>query len=195
MRARPRPNLKRPSADKRGAADLALLALCFIGGAACGAFIGAGSLYAGETLALEGGAVYGSDSFWPLLFACSKYHLAVIAAATSLLGMAAIPAAFAARGFALSCTAASIAAAYPERALALILLILGLPSVLAVPSLFLLGHEGLSFSRRIRLSFGRRPALPDYRDRAIPLTVSLAALPLAALAELSAVPALLARLL
>lgn len=84
-------------------------------------------------------------SFLGLLFSCSKYHLLVLLLSTSLFGVALIPVALAFRGFVLACTAAYIASAYPEQGVALTLVVLGLPSLLTVPGLFIVAFDGACF--------------------------------------------------
>ena len=169
---------------------LAILCAAFLAGAVMGAFTS--SAAAGEAAAAigEDGQVYGYDTFLEHLFGCAKYHVLVLLFATSVFGAVLIPAALAFRGFALACSAAGIAAAYPGRGVLLAAVALGLPAVLTVPALFLLAFDGFAFSARLSaLCLRRTPPAPFLRgdDRAL---AAAAALFLAAAVECFAVPPL-----
>lgn len=123
---------------------LAVTLFSFVIGVAAGTIIGGGAQ--SESVLLDDGSIYAAGSFLELLFSCSKYHLLIILFATSFLGTALIPFTCALRGFVLSCTAASILAAFPGDAAALVLIVLGLPSLLTVPCLFILACGGLRLS-------------------------------------------------
>ena len=114
---RPAVRLAPGRAGPAGLAPLILAILCaaFLAGAVLGAFTS--SAAAGEAAAAigEDGQVYGYDTFLEHLFGCAKYHVLVLLFATSVFGAVLIPAALAFRGFALACSAAGIAAAYPGR--------------------------------------------------------------------------------
>lgn len=66
--------------------------------------------------------------------------------------------------------------AYPEAGTALSLIVLGLPALLTVPSLFVTAHWGEMFSLRLLAGFTRRP-LPAQRmprdNRALAVVVML----------------------
>ena len=165
---------------------LLIISAAFIAGAVGGSLLGSGELSAAEGV-LPG---YGSDSYFSLLFSCAKYHLIVLLFSTSLAGVLLIPATLAFRGFALSCTAAFVASAYPEQGIALVLVVLGLPALLTVPSLFIVAYGGELFSARLVSHYVRRPLPPRYRrgeDRALAVAVMLLA---AAAIECFAVPPL-----
>lgn len=155
---------------------LSILAACFIAGAVAGALAGSGQLPAGEEILPGDGSVYGYGTYAGLLFNCARYHLFVLLFSTSLLGGLLIPATLAFRGFALSCSAAWMVEAYPEAGTALSLIVLGLPALLTVPSLFVTAHWGEMFSLRLLAGFTRRP-LPAQRmsgdNRALAVVVML----------------------
>ena len=155
---------------------LSILAVCFIAGAVAGALAGSGQLPAGEEILPGDGSVYGYGTYAGLLFNCARYHLFVLLFSTSLLGGLLIPATLAFRGFALSCSAAWMVEAYPEAGTALSLIVLGLPALLTVPSLFVTAHWGEMFSLRLLAGFTRRP-LPAQRmsgdNRALAVVVML----------------------
>ena len=106
---------------------LLLLCAAFLAGAAGGSLLGSAESAAAEGVLPGDGSVYGADGYFSLLFSCAKYHLLVLLFSTSLAGVLLIPATLAFRGFALSCTAACVASAYPEQGTALVLVVLGLP--------------------------------------------------------------------
>ena len=168
---------------------LLLLCAAFLAGAAGGSLLGSAES-AAEGVLPGDGSVYGADGYFSLLFSCAKYHLLVLLFSTSLAGVLLIPATLAFRGFALSCTAAYVASAYPEQGVALILVVLGLPALLTVPSLFVVAFGGELFSARLVSHYVRRPIPPRYRrgeDRALAVAVMLFA---AAAVECFAVPPL-----
>lgn len=141
---------------------LFLLCAAFIGGAAAGTALCSAEFTGAENVLSGDGGVYGYSSFAGLLFSCAKYHLLVLLLSTSLLGVLLIPGVLAFRGFVLACTAAYITSAYPEHGAALTLVVLGLPSLLTVPGLFLLAFDGLCFSSRLAAQHLRRPLPPRY---------------------------------
>lgn len=143
---------------------LILLVLCvaFVGGAAAGSSFSSGEFSSAENVLSSSGEIYGYDNFLGLLLSCSKYHLLVLLLSTSLFGVALIPVALAFRGFVLACTAAYIASAYPEQGVALTLVVLGLPSLLTVPGLFIVAFDGACFSSRLLAQYVRRPVSPRY---------------------------------
>lgn len=169
-----------------------LLFISFIAGAVLGSLAGTRQIAvsAAEHILLDGGSIYGADGFFSLLFLCSRYHLLVLLFGTSLLGVVMIPAAFALRGFVLSCTAVSIASSYPNGGVALALVILGIPSLLTVPSLFVVGSHSLGFSSRLVSLYDRRPPTPSGGSAVTDLLLCAGALVLAAAIEYSVIPML-----
>lgn len=139
---------------------LFLLCAAFIGGAAAGTALSPEGYAGAEKVLGADGAVYGYTSFAGLLFSCAKYHLMVLLLATSLFGVLLIPAVLAFRGFVLACTAAYIASAYPGQGAVLTLVVLGLPSLLTVPGLFILAFDGFCFSSGLLGQHLRRPVPP-----------------------------------
>lgn len=156
-------------------AALVFAAAFFLAGAFAGAFAGSSALPAGEEILPGDGSIYGYGTFAGLLLSCSKYHLAVLIFSTSLLGVLFIPAVLAFRGFALACSTAWLASVYPERGAALALIILGLPSLLTVPALFVTAQWGELFALRLLSFFTHRPlsAPPPRRDNRVLAVVLL----------------------
>jgi hypothetical protein len=174
-----------------------LIFLAFVAGAVLGSFAGTRQIAASvaEHILPDGGSVYGADGFFALLYLCARYHLLVLLFGTSLLGVVMIPAACAIRGFVLSCTAVSIASVYPENGAMLVLVVLGLPSLLTVPSLFIIGSHSLSFSFRLVSLYDRRPAGPADGSAIPDFLLSAGALVLAAAVEKSLIPILVTMIL
>lgn len=156
---------RKPPAQTVNLWSLLVLAACFLAGAAAGSLMSTGNLTlaAREAVFLDGGSIYGTADFLPLLLSCAKYHIAVVLCATSLLGVVLIPVIAVFRGFALACTAVSVAASGAGNGFLLTAVVLGLPSLLTVPALFLLGCDGMRFSGRLMLlSEGEIPASPPH---------------------------------
>ena len=141
---------------------LFLLCAAFLGGAAAGTALSSGEFSGAESVLGGEGAVYGYDSVAGRLLSCTKYHLMTLLFSTSIVGVLLIPAALAFRGFVLACTAAYIASAYPEQGVALTLVVLGLPSLLTVPGLFVVAFDGACFSSRLLAEHLRRPVAARY---------------------------------
>lgn len=181
---------RRRGAESRGGAALLALFAAFLAGCALGTVLGADRFSeTGSAAFLDIESIYGSGGFLPLLFACAKYHLAVAFCALSLLGVALIPCILAARGFVFACTAAAIVSAYPGvNGVLLTLIILGLPSLLTLPCLFLLGRDGLAISAGLLALFDRRAPSPLRYDAASDGLVCAAALVAAAALETFVVP-------
>ncbi len=137
-----------------------VLAAFFVVGAVAGTLLSRlpAGFPLGEGVVFQDGQVYAASGFFGLLLSCAKHHLLVLALGTSLLGVAFIPAVFAVRGFTLACTAATILLAYPEQGVLLSFVVLGLPSLLTVPSLFVLGYICVFSSTRLIALCGRRTA-------------------------------------
>ena len=169
---------------------LVILVAFFLIGSIGGSIIGTGQLSAGESLFLDDGNIYGYDNYLGLLVSCSKYHIFALLFSTSLLGVLLIPLTMAFRGFVLSCTVASIAAAYPTHSFALIVVVLGIPAVFTVPGLFIIGFEGMLFSERLLSLYGRRTPRPEYGRRGNRVLAAFILAAAAAAAELLVVPAI-----
>ncbi len=169
---------------------LILLCCAFIGGAAAGTALSSSEFSGAESVLSGDGGVYGYDSFAGLFFSCAKYHLFVLLLSTSIIGVFLIPAALAFRGFVLACTTAYIASAYPDQGAALTLVVLGLPSALTVPGLFIVGFDGACFSWRLLAQHLRRPTAPRYSRGENRLAAVAVMLILAAAVERFVVPQL-----
>ena len=174
----------------RASGILLVLLGAFLLGCVLGTLLGADRFSeTGAEVFSDKNNIYGSDGFLSLLFSCCKYHLAVALLSTSLLGAALIPCVIAARGFVFACTAAAIAASYPGAdGVLLVLIVLGIPSLITLPCLFMLGRDGFCMSAGLLAVFDRRSPYPLRFDAAWDGLVCAAALIAAAAMETFVVP-------
>jgi len=137
---------------------LALLFLCFLLGSVLGCFVGSGA-EAGAveiTQMISESTPTGIWGFLRCLGTAGQYHMIVLLAATSVLGVFVIPATSFFRGYFLSCAAAAAIASLPEHGVAAAMISCGISAILTVPSLFLLELDGFGLSKRLRaLSAGK----------------------------------------
>jgi len=84
-----------------------------------------------------------------LFFNYSRFHLVALLLGTSVFGLATLPVLSCAKGYALSCTAASIISCYPDKGLVMAAVILGIPAILSLPCYFVIAIEGFLSSARI----------------------------------------------
>lgn len=126
-----------------------LIFACFTIGCVVGAFFGSGFSAAGviDTYLLDTPLETGGLLLKSLRFV--RFHLLVLFLATSFAGVALVPALALIKGFAFSCTSATIISAYPNNGIIMSLIILGLPSLFSVPSFICLCD--FAFSRSARL--------------------------------------------
>lgn len=174
---------------------LIVMALAFVAGSVLGSILGTGAMGIAEPVLLTEGRVYAYEGFPALFLSCCGYYLAALFFASSLLGLALIPATLALRGFVLSCTAASLAAAYPGCRWALTFAVLGLPAAFSVPGLFIVGFEGMRFSGRLLSVYMRRAPAPAFPDSGVRIAEAFALAAVAAAAELLVVPGLVSLIL
>lgn len=137
---------------------LILLLLCFLSGSLLGCFVGGGIESGTDEIAqmVSGGEVPGFWGFLHRLCTVSQYHVIVLLAATSVIGVFVIPVTSFFRGYFLSCAAAATIASLPEHGIAAAWVSCGINALLTVPSLFLLELDGFGLSKRLRaLSAGK----------------------------------------
>lgn len=137
---------------------LLFLILCFLMGSVLGCFVGSGAVSGAEAITqlLSEDGIRSVIGYLHCLWTVGWYHLVVLLAATSLLGVFIIPATVFLRGYFLSCTAAATIAVLPEHGIITALIGCGISAVLTMPSLLLLSMDGYSLSKRLRaLSMGR----------------------------------------
>lgn len=154
---------------------LALLFLCFLLGSVLGCFVGSGVESEAEeiTQLISKSPNPGIIGYLRSLWLVSRYHIVVLLAATSLLGVLVIPLTAFLRGYFLTCAAAAVIAALPEHGVAAALISCGIGAVLTIPSLFLLELDGFALSKRLRaLSAGKTD---HFSNRNIPQHLGIAA--------------------
>lgn len=84
-----------------------------------------------------------------VFFGFSRFHLVAFLLGSSFLGLALLPVLSCIRGYALSCTAASIISSYPEKGVIMAAVILGIPALLSIPCFFVVSIDGYMSSVRI----------------------------------------------
>ena len=88
-------------------------------------------------------------SYFRILLHFIRFHLVVILLASSFLGIALLPLTSCLRGYALSCTAATIISADSKNGLIMALLTLGIPAIFSLPCFFVMSVDGYLSSKRI----------------------------------------------
>ncbi|MBP8640692.1 MAG: stage II sporulation protein M [Oscillospiraceae bacterium] len=84
-----------------------------------------------------------------VFFHFTRFHLVAFLLASSFYGIALLPVLSCIRGYALSCTAATIMSCYPSNGLIMALVILGIPALISLPCFFTISIEGFMSSSRI----------------------------------------------
>lgn len=157
------------------AASLLLLAL--LAGIAVGSAVGMFSLEGGQARELQDyvASRFPHSSFFSALLESSGGFLLLIFAATSWLGVAAVPILVFLRGYLLSCSVSAMYALYSFRGMAFALLLCGIPALLAVPCFYCAACDAFSSSRSLlRLRFdGASPRERSRLFRRIPLIATV----------------------
>lgn len=126
-----------------------VLILCFSAGCIAGSVLGSFFEFGSFLNDYLGATVIGSQSPVSLFFNYSRFQLFAFLFGTSFLGLALLPALSCIRGYALSCTAASIISAYPDNGIIMAAVILGIPAILSLACFFVISIEGFKSSERI----------------------------------------------
>ena len=167
------------------------LAFFFLTGALIGALVGAlsdGGDLRGVLTAIsdESGS---RGAFFRALWDASWFHLLVLLAGTSLLGLLFVPLLTALRGYLLSCTAAAVLQSYSWST---VLVLLGIPALFELPCLLVLSADAIRISRRLSAAGGIAAA-----ERENPILrhtlICLLVLTVSALMETFVLPVLLAK--
>lgn len=167
--------------------------LCFFAGSIVGSFTGSFFSYDSAIGDFNFLTALSGQSFINILIQFTKFHIVVIILATSFLGIVLMPLLSCLRGYALSCTAASIIATNPKNGLPLAFIILGIPAIFSVPCFFALSVEGYFSSKRM-LAYAK--GIPSKRTNSFikQLIVCLPALAAGTLVEMKLVPFLVSLL-
>ncbi len=138
-----------PSYQKNGRIYFVVLILCFSAGCLTGSLVG--SFFGFDSLLNDyaGASVIASRSPVSLFFNYSRFQLVAFLLGTSFLGLALLPALSFIRGYALSCTAATIISAYPDNGIIMAAVILGFPAIFSLACFFVISIESFKSSERI----------------------------------------------
>jgi hypothetical protein len=136
---------------RQGGIVFFLLLVAFLLGSFIGAVLGVNSTTESIKSIIEG---ITDRPEWSLgliesLWNCSKYIIAAIFLAGSVYGILLIPALCAVRGYFLGCSAASIISAVESGGWLLSFIVVGIPALITVPCLFVIGTDGLATSKRL----------------------------------------------
>ncbi len=113
--------------------------------------------------------IFCETGYFKCLLSCSAFHLLIVLFATSFLGVAFIPLTVAVRGFFMSCAVSGLIVS-GDGGFLLALVSIGLPAILTLPCLFILGRDGLMLSRLLLGRFwgrARRPVEADAGNLAL----------------------------
>lgn len=142
---------------QKGGFVFLLLMLAFLAGSVIGAALGVNSSSESVYSVVEGITTRSTWSYGFLesLWNCSKFIIAVFFLAGSVYGMLLIPVLCAVRGYFLGCSAASIISAMEANGWLLSFFVVGIPAILTVPCLIVLGADAFVSSRKLlSLSLG-----------------------------------------
>ena len=137
------------SYQKNGKIYFVILILCFSAGCLSGSL--AGSFFGFDSFLKDyaGASVIATQSPVSLFFNFSRFQLVAFLLGTSFLGLALLPVLSFIRGYALSCTAATIISAYPDNGIIMAAVILGIPAIFSLACFFVISIEGFKSSERI----------------------------------------------
>ncbi|MFB0920882.1 MAG: stage II sporulation protein M [Oscillospiraceae bacterium] len=138
-----------PLYQKNGRLYFLVLILCFSAGCLAGSLIGSFFGFDSFLNDYAGASVINSQSPVSLFFNYSRFQLVAFLLGTSFLGLALLPVLSCIRGYALSCTAATIISAYPDNGIIMAAIILGIPAIFSLACFFVISIEGFKSSERI----------------------------------------------
>ena len=126
-----------------------LLSLSFVIGSMAGSYIGSFFNFDAALNDFVGLTALNSLNYFEVFFRFIRFHLAVVLLGSSFLGIILLPGLSCIRGYALSCTAATIISSYPKNGIIMALVILGIPAIISLPCFFIMSVDGFNCSRRI----------------------------------------------
>ena len=126
-------------------------------------------------------------------FQIIRFHLLAILLGTSFLGMVFIPALSFVKGFALSCTSATIISSQPTNGIIMALIIIGVPSLFLIPSFIAISDDAFFRSGRI-FSAVRKSYVPLAGKTHMQIFFAISALVIGVLIDMKLVPYLLSLL-
>ena len=126
-----------------------LLILSFSAGCLAGSLVGSFFKFDSSLNDFMGISSLESASAVTVFFHFARFHLVAFLLGSSFLGIALLPVLSCIRGYALSCTAASIISCYPSNGIIMAAIILGIPAIVSLPCFFTISIDGLMSSNRI----------------------------------------------
>lgn len=164
-----------------------LFALCFAAGSILGCFVG--STFAGTGFDGSLFSVYplGAEGFMPRFLGFILFSSVAVFLGSSFLGISFLPILAGARGYVLSCTAASIISSSDEKGIIMALLVLGIPSLISLPCFFAVTVDAALSSRRLR-ELMRGNSTPASNKLMLHFLISLPFLAFGTLLDMKLVP-------
>ena len=139
-----------------------LLILSFFAGCIAGSLIGSFFEFDSSLSDFIGFSTLKTSGIVTVFLHFARFHLVAFFLASSLYGITLLPALSCIRGYALSCTAATIISAYPQDGIIMALIILGIPAIFSLPCFFIISIEGFfSSSRMLHLARGNSAPRKD----------------------------------
>ena len=126
-----------------------LLILSFLAGCLAGSLVGSFFRFDSSLNDFIGFSTLEASSIVSVFFHFARFHLVAFFLASSFYGVALLPVLSCIRGYALSCTAATIISFYPQNGIIMALVILGIPAMISLPCFFSISIEGFMSSSRI----------------------------------------------
>ena len=126
-----------------------LLTLSFLFGSIAGSLIGSFQNFDSPLNDFVGLSKLQSADFMYLFLNFIRFHILALLLSTSFFGIVLLPMLSCVRGFALSCTAATIISSVQGNGLVMALLVLGIPAVLSLTCFFTISIDGFGNSKRI----------------------------------------------
>ncbi len=153
-------SVKTAQAPRKDAkAAFLLLMLSFLVGCMAGSLIASFGGYDFVLSDFVGFNTLETAAFGYVFFYFIRFHLAALLLSSSYFGIALLPLLSALKGYALSCTAASIISCYSNNGGIMALVIVGIPALFSVSCFFIMAQDSLKYSRRL-LSLVRGVSCP-----------------------------------
>lgn len=138
--------LSKQLAKRERKIHLYLFAFCFFAGSLLGASYGN---HSSQLIFIADGYLLDNSDEYNLVLSvlwCLRFQLLAFTLGTSFLGVLLIPVLFSFRAFLYSYASSIIISLYPQNALLMTLIIVGLPALISIPCLMLISSEALSSS-------------------------------------------------
>ncbi|MEG0035714.1 MAG: hypothetical protein RR743_03550 [Oscillospiraceae bacterium] len=126
-----------------------LFSLCFVGGCLIGGLMGAMFSSGSEFTQFTDSTALGGTNYLLIFYRLIRFQLIAILLGSSILGVAFLPLLCGARGYALSCAAATIISASPDKGIIMALIILGVPAIFSLPCFFAASVDAFFCSRKL----------------------------------------------